>query len=78
MLSMGRTFPERTKEIPPVCSLTTTTSASLCSEIPTAALCLMPKRAGRSERSVMGRVQRAAMMRSSPIIIAPSCSGEFL
>ena len=42
MLAMGRMAPSRTNEISPLCSLTTITSASLRSLMPTADLCLIP------------------------------------
>ena len=42
LLSTGVTSPALTKEIPPVCSDTTITSASLRSLMPTAALCRIP------------------------------------
>ena len=72
------TFPPLTNEMFPVSSDTTTTSASLSSVIPIAALCLIPKFAGMSVFCVIGSVQRAAAIRPFAITIAPSWSGEFL
>ena len=61
----------------PVSSETTTTEASVSSDMPAAALCLIPNCGGRS-RSLIGSVQRAASMRLPLTITAPSCNGEFL
>ena len=46
---------------------------ALCSEIPTAALCLIPRWSGWIFLLVTGSVQRAAHIRLSKITTAPSC-----
>ena len=62
----------------PVSSLTVTANASVLSEIPAAARCLRPKRAGSSLRSERGSTVPAAMMVPPSTMVAPSCKGAFL
>ena len=78
MFCMAVTLPPLTNEILPVSSDTTIASASVSSVIPMAALCLIPKFAGMSVFSVIGRVHRAATILSPEMTMAPSCRGEFL
>ena len=72
MLPIFSIRPSLTNEISPVSSETTITSASVSSDIPTAALCLIPNFAGMSVLEVIGRVHLAATILSPLMIIAPS------
>ena len=62
----------------PVSSEIMIATASLCSVIPTAALCLKPNCSGSSELSVKGKIHDAALIWPSAMTTAPSCRGEVL
>src|SRR5450759_3680927 len=70
--------PVSTTVIKPDSSETTTMRASVCSDIPTAALCLIPNRGGSETWSVIGSGHLAARIRPLSINTAPSCNGVFL
>ena len=65
-------------EILPVSSETTIIIASLLSDIPIAALCLVPRLGSTSMRLVKGKKQPAAAILPSEITTAPSCKGALL
>ena len=62
---------------PPVSSETTSVTASLTSEIPTAARCLVPYSLGIKILSDKGKYAQATATLPSRIITAPSCKGVF-
>ena len=62
----------------PVSSDTTIATASECCDIPIAALCLNPSSRGMLRSWLTGNIHPAAFNRIFDIIMAPSCSGEFL
>ena len=64
-------------DIVPVSSLTTTTSASHCSERPMAARWRVPSSVESERFSVSGSRQPAAIRRLPRTMAAPSCSGVF-
>ena len=68
----------RAKEIFPVSSDTTTARASVTSVIPNADRCLSPIDLGILVLCETGNMQAAEAIRSSAIIMAPSCKGLFL
>ena len=73
-----RVTPCLATDILPVCSLTITATASLCSVIPIAERCLNPMDTGMSKFLLTGSMQRAAFILFSAMMTAPSCRGVFL
>lgn len=73
-----RAMPCFATDILPVCSLTMTAMASVCSVMPIAERCLNPMETGMSKFLLTGSMQRAAFILFSDMMTAPSCSGVFL
>ena len=72
---IGYSFPSKAKEIFPVSSDTTSTSASLCSERPIAARCRVPSFFPLITVFVRGSTLAAEMNWFSLTKTAPSCRG---